>query len=172
MSVSVLRVTLRDFCEAVKTTLTRTSSNRTAPTKKTWSNDKCNRSSTESWTSERCVTVEPCWKSVLSAEGRRTHDICVCVHVCVHVQMFVKGLCVCVCVLQTVQGRGKTRESLNVTLLSTVTTLATCDVSAHIIIAHWACAEQAPSSPRAAGICTRYTWGWACTDPSGWEMQL
>lgn len=51
----------------------------------------------------------------------------------------------------------KKRESLNVTLLSTVTTLATCNVSARISVAHWACAEQAPSPPRAPRKRTRWT---------------
>lgn len=49
------------------------------------------------------------------------------------------GLSVCVCVRacsKLCEERGGKRESLNVTLLSTVTTLTTCDVSAHIIIAH------------------------------------
>lgn len=61
----------------------------------------------------------------------------------------------------------KKDKSLNVTLLSTVTTLTTCDVSVCIIIAHWACAEQAPSPPRALRICMRCTREWACTDSLG-----
>lgn len=81
------------------------------------------------------------------------------------------SMCMCRCLLGHVCAcyelceEGKKRESLNVTLLSTVTMLTTCDVSGRIIVAHWACAEQAPSTPRVLRICTRYTRGWACTDP-------
>ena len=74
------------------------------------------------------------------------------------------------------KGRGgkkkKKRESLNVTLLSTVTTLTTCDVSARIIIAHRACAEQAPSPPRALGNMHEMYTGMSLHTPQGGEMQL
>ena len=53
-------------------------------------------------------------------------NLCLCMH------MFVPVCCVC----HKLCKEGKKQESLNVTLLSTVTTLTTCDVSAHIIIAH------------------------------------
>lgn len=84
--------------------------------------------------------------------------ICVCVHVSTSVCCWCcAGPLVC-SVLQTARRRGKKkRESLNVTLLSTVTTLATCNVSARISVAHWACAEQAPSPPRAPRKRTRWT---------------
>lgn len=84
--------------------------------------------------------------------------ICVCVNVSTSVCCWCcAGPLVC-SVLQTARRRGKKkRESLNVTLLSTVTTLATCNVSARISVAHWACAEQAPSPPRAPRKRTRWT---------------
>lgn len=46
------------------------------------------------------------------------------------------------------------------TLLSTATTLPTCDVSTRIIVAHWACADQAPSRPRVCRVRTRCSRGW------------
>lgn len=81
-----------------------------------------------------------------------------CLHPCEHICVLL--LCagpLVRSVLQTAQRREKKRESLNVTLLSTVTTLATCNVSARISVAHWACAEQAPSPPRAPRKRTRWT---------------
>lgn len=82
-----------------------------------------------------------------------------CLRPCEHIRVLLMCAGPLVCsVLQTARRRGKKkRESLNVTLLSTVTTLATCNVSARISVAHWACAEQAPSPPRAPRKRTRWT---------------
>lgn len=95
---------------------------------------------------------------------RELHSWYMCMGACVSMHM-----CRCllghVCACYKLCEEGKKRESLNVTLLSTVTMLTTCDVSGRIIVAHWACAEQAPSPPRVLRICTRFTRGWACTEP-------
>lgn len=82
-----------------------------------------------------------------------------CLRPCEHIRVLLM-LCWAVSVQRSpncAKTGKKKRESLNVTLLSTVTTLATCNVSARISVAHWACAEQAPSPPRAPRKRTRWT---------------
>lgn len=83
--------------------------------------------------------------------------------------MFVETLCACYKQRRKGQKAGVLKCH---TLLSTITTLTTCDVSAHIIVAHWACAEQAPSSPRAFSVHAGCTGGWALTCPHGWEWNF